>query len=220
MKKNHSLTDVDEIGDNHLITSIETPLRADAFEKGEEEKMKNIEQYFFKIMEELGLDMTDKSLKGTPHRVAKMYIKELFSGLSPSQKPKISTFPNHYAYQKLLIEKNITLNSICEHHFLPIVGQAHVAYQPNEKVIGISKINRLVNYYARRPQVQERLTIQILNDLQTTLETQNVIVMIEAQHLCVSSRGIKDVSSKSITMEYGGVFEEQKYRHEFLNLIQ
>ncbi|MEO9571914.1 MAG: GTP cyclohydrolase I FolE [Polaribacter sp.] len=206
------------IGDNHFSTSIKTPLRADAFEKNDAEKIKNIAFHFKKIMEEMGLDLTDDSLSGTPYRVAKMYVKELFYGLNPDNKPKLSVFENKYGYKKMLIEQHINIDSACEHHFLPIVGFANVAYIPKNKVIGLSKINRLVDYYARRPQVQERLVLQILNDLQEVLGTQDVIVSVTAKHLCVSSRGIKDQSSYTTTLEYGGCFSIAENRNEFLKI--
>ncbi|MDO6759512.1 GTP cyclohydrolase I FolE [Tamlana sp. 2_MG-2023] len=206
-------------GDNHFSTNIETPLRADAFDKSDNEKIKNIQYHFKMIMEEMGLDLTDDSLSGTPYRFAKMYVKELFYGLNPANKPKLSTFDNKYGYKKMLIEQNITIDSACEHHFLPIVGHAHIGYIPTKKVIGLSKINRLVDYYSHRPQVQERLAIQILNDLQNTLETKDVIVMINAKHLCVSSRGIKDKNSFTTTLEYGGCFSKPSTRKEFLKII-
>ena len=196
----------DQLGENHISTSIETPLRNDAFEKNDDEKIKNIQHHFTAIMNELGLDLSDDSLSGTPYRVAKMYVKELFYGLDPKNKPKLSVFENKYAYGKMLIEQNITLDSSCEHHFLPITGHAHIGYIPKDKVVGLSKINRLVDYYAHRPQVQERLSIQLLNELTTTLNTEDVIVVICAKHLCVSSRGIKDKSSFTTTMEYSGCF--------------
>ena len=176
----------DQLGENHISTSIETPLRNDAFEKNDDEKIKNIQHHFTAIMNELGLDLSDDSLSGTPYRVAKMYVKELFYGLDPKNKPKLSVFENKYAYGKMLIEQNITLDSSCEHHFLPITGHAHIGYIPKDKVVGLSKINRLVDYYAHRPQVQERLSIQLLNELTTTLNTEDVIVVICAKHLCVS----------------------------------
>ena len=207
------------IGDNHISTNVETPLRDDAFVKSDQQKIEAIQKYFAKIMEELGLDLTDDSLSGTPYRFAKMYVKELFYGLDPSKKPKISTFNNKYGYKKMLIEQNITIDSACEHHFLPIVGHAHIAYVPNKKVIGLSKINRLVDYYSHRPQVQERLCLQILKDLQQSLETNDVIVVINAKHLCVSSRGIKDKNSFTTTTEYGGVFEDINYRNEFFGSL-
>jgi len=206
-------------GDNHFSASIKTPLRPDAFNKSDDEKIKGIEYHFKMIMKELGLDLSDDSLSGTPYRFAKMYVKELFYGLNPQNKPKLSVFENKYGYGKMLVEQNITIDSSCEHHFLPIVGYAHVAYIPKNKVIGLSKINRLVDYYARRPQVQERLVLQILNDLQEVLETEDVIVSVTAKHLCVSSRGIKDQSSYTTTLEYGGSFMEELKRNEFLKII-
>ena len=214
------LNDLDLIGDNHIMTSLETPLRDDAFDLSDEEKMKTIEFHYRKIMEALGLDLTDDSLSGTPKRVAKMYIKELFKGLDPANKPKVSTFDNKYQYTDMLVEKNITVYSNCEHHFLPIIGKAHVAYIPNGRVIGLSKINRLVDYYARRPQVQERLALQILNELKTSLGTEDVAVYLDAEHLCVSSRGVQDQTSSTITVEYSGKFKEEVTKREFLNYIQ
>ena len=211
---------IEIIGDNHISTSVETPLRADAFEKTDEEKIKNIRYHFGKIMEELGLNLNDDSLSGTPYRFAKMYVKELFYGLNPKNRPKLSTFENKYGYNKMLIEQNINIDSSCEHHFLPIVGQAHIGYIPKKKVIGLSKINRLVDYYAHRPQVQERLCIQILKDLQETLETEDVIIVINAKHMCVSSRGIKDKSSFTTTIEFGGCFEELEYRNSFFDSLK
>ncbi|WP_370173533.1 GTP cyclohydrolase I FolE [Leeuwenhoekiella palythoae] len=214
--KNTDLELLEAIGDSHYSDNVDTPLRPDAFVKSDKEKIEAIQKHFKKIMEELGLDITDDSLSGTPYRVAKMYVKELFYGLNPANKPKLSTFNNKYGYRKMLVEQNISIDSACEHHFLPITGFAHVGYIPEEKVIGLSKINRLVNYYAHRPQVQERLCLQILKDLQETLNTQSVIVMINAEHLCVSSRGIKDKTSSTITVEYGGAFENTEIRNEFL----
>ncbi len=210
---------IETIGDNHISTSVETPILANAFEKSDEKKIENIQHHFSKIMEELGLDLSDDSLSGTPYRFAKMYVKELFYGLNPKNKPKLSVFENKYGYKKMLVEQNITIDSSCEHHFLPITGYAHIAYIPREKVIGLSKINRLVDYYSHRPQVQERLSLQILRDLQNALETDDVIVMICAKHLCVSSRGIKDKSSFTTTLEYGGCFENEKTRQDFLKII-
>ncbi|MFT6138291.1 MAG: GTP cyclohydrolase I [Salibacteraceae bacterium] len=217
--KKEILNRIEEVGNNHISTNAETPLRKDAFNKSDDEKIKIIQQYFSNIMDELGLDLTDDSLSGTPYRVAKMYVQELFYGLNPDNRPKLSTFENKYGYQKMLIEQDISLDSSCEHHFLPITGFAHVAYIPKDKVIGLSKINRLVNYYAHRPQVQERLCLQILQDLQKVLNTRSVIVMITAKHLCVSSRGIKDKSSLTTTIEFGGEFKKVEVRNEFLNCI-
>ena len=207
------------IGDNHQMTSADTPLRPDAFVKSDEQKMKTIEKHFHIIMEEMGLDMTDDSLQGTPHRVAKMFVQEIFSGLDPKNKPKISVFDNSYHYDKMLVEANISFNSTCEHHFLPIVGKAHIGYVSSGKVIGLSKLNRIV-YYARQPQVQERLIMQIFNELKTVLETDNIIVVMEATHLCVSSRGIKDESSYTSTIQYGGIFNDKENRNDFFNMIK
>jgi len=197
----------DELGDNHLFTSIETPLRADAFVKSDADKIQRITALFADIMYELGLDLTDDSLSGTPQRVAKMYVKELFYGLHPDKKPKLSTFDNKYGYQRMLVEKDIRVSSACEHHFLPIVGFAHIAYIAKDKVIGLSKINRIVDYYAHRPQVQERLTLQVYRELKAILGTDSIMVAIDAAHLCVSARGVNDQNSRTITYEYGGVFE-------------
>lgn len=210
----------DIIGDNHQATSDKSPLREDAFEKSNDEKMVNIEKYFFKIMEELGLDMTDGSLKGTPHRVAKMFIHEIFCGLDPKNEPKISVFENEYNYNKMLVEANISFNSTCEHHFLPIFGKAHVGYISSGKVIGLSKLNRIVDYFSRRPQVQERLIMQIFNFLKKALNTENVIVVMEGKHLCVSSRGIKHENSFTSTVQYGGIFNEKENRNDFFSLIK
>ncbi|MEP5341383.1 MAG: GTP cyclohydrolase I FolE [Algibacter sp.] len=210
---------IEIIGDNHISSSVETPILPNAFNRSDDEKIITIQHHFGKIMETLGLDLTDDSLSGTPYRFAKMYVKELYYGLNPKNKPKMSVFENKYGYKKMLIEQNITIDSSCEHHFLPIIGHAHIAYIPKEKVIGLSKINRLVDYYAHRPQVQERLSLQILKDLQNILDTKDVIVMICAKHLCVSSRGIKDKESFTTTIEYDGSFEDKIYRDEFLNII-
>jgi len=199
--------DIDEIGDDHLYTGLETPLRADAFEQSDAEKKEQIAELFEQIMHVMGLDLSDDSLRGTPMRVAKMYIDEIFSGLNPANKPKIALFDNKYEYGQMLVEKNITFYSNCEHHFVPIIGQVHVAYISSGKVIGLSKLNRIVQYYAKRPQVQERLTNQIGTELQSILETEDVAVIIDAKHLCVSSRGIKDDTSATVTSFYGGQFE-------------
>ncbi|MFM9986853.1 MAG: GTP cyclohydrolase I FolE [Flavobacteriales bacterium] len=211
---------VDEIGDNHVMTSIETPLRKDAFELSDETKIDLIESKFREIMEVLGLDLTDDSLQGTPKRVAKMYVKEIFSGLNPQNRPDIKLFDNKYQYNQMLVEKNITFYSNCEHHFVPIIGKAHVAYISNGKVIGLSKLNRIVDYFARRPQVQERLTIQIAEEIKKVLNTDDVAVLIEATHLCVSSRGVKDNSSVTVTSQYCGQFENEATRREFLQYVQ
>lgn len=207
------------LGDNHVATSLDTPMREDAFLLSDEQKMVFIEEKFRDIMNVLGLDLNDDSLNGTPHRVAKMFVKEIFSGLNPENRPKISVFENKFKYGEMLVERNINVNSTCEHHFLPIVGKAHVAYVSSGQVIGLSKINRVVDYFARRPQVQERLTVQIANELKRILNTQDVAVVIDAKHLCVSSRGIQDEGSSTITAEYGGIFKDPQRREEFLKYV-
>lgn len=207
------------IGDNHIGTCIETPLRDDAFDLSDEEKMTIIEDRFRDIMETMGLDLTDDSLQGTPHRVAKMFVKEIFYGLNPENKPRISVFENKFKYGEMLVEKNINMNSFCEHHFLPIVGKAHVAYISSGEVVGLSKINRIVDYFARRPQVQERLTVQIAAELKKVLKTDDVAVVIDAKHMCVSCRGIQDESSTTLTAEYSGKFKEKATREEFLKYL-
>ena len=209
----------DLIGDNHVATSLETPMREDAFLLSDEQKILLIEDKFREIMNVLGLDLRDDSLNGTPHRVAKMFVKEIFSGLNPENMPKISVFDNKFKYGEMLVEKHINMNSTCEHHFLPIVGKAHVAYVSSGQVVGLSKINRVVDYFARRPQVQERLTVQIANELKRILKTEDVAVIIDAKHLCVSSRGIQDESSSTITAEYGGVFKDPHRKEEFLKYL-
>ncbi|MEI2710445.1 MAG: GTP cyclohydrolase I FolE [Chitinophagaceae bacterium] len=201
---------IDDMGDNHVSTSVDTPMKADAFVLTDAEKMKQIEEHFSSIMNIMGLDLTDDSLKGTPKRVAKMYIKEIFSGLNPANKPAMALFENKYKYNEMLVEKNISFYSNCEHHFVPIIGKAHVAYISNGKVIGLSKLNRLVEYFAKRPQVQERLTMQIGKDLQKVLGTDDVAVVIDAKHLCVASRGVEDDTSSTITAFYGGAFKDEK----------
>lgn len=211
--------DIEEVGDDHLFSGIETPLRKDAFAMEDELKMELIEKHFRHIMEIMGLDMTDDSLKGTPKRVAKMYIKEVFSGLDPKNKPSIALFDNKYKYNQMLVEKDITVFSNCEHHFVPIYGKAHVAYISSGKVIGLSKLNRIVEYYAKRPQVQERLTVQIANELKQALQTEDVAVVIDAQHMCVQSRGIRDSGSSTVTAYYGGKFEEEITKKEFLSYL-
>lgn len=210
----------EEIGDEHISTSVDTPLRPDAFDLSDDEKKARIEHYFRQIMETLGLDLTDDSLKGTPRRVAKMYVEEIFSGLNPANKPAVALFDNKYQYNNMLIEKDITFYSNCEHHFVPIMGKAHLAYIANGKVIGLSKLNRIVQYYAKRPQVQERLTMQIANELREILGTEDVAVLIEAKHLCVSSRGIQDDTSVTVTSFFGGQFEKESTRQEFLQCVR
>lgn len=210
----------DEMGDDHFLSSGDTPLRNDAFNLSDEEKIKLIEKNFGEIMETLGLDLTDDSLKGTPKRVAKMFVNEIFGGLRPDKMPKMSTFENKYRYNQMLVEKDITVYSTCEHHFLPIVGKAHIGYISNGRVIGLSKMNRIVDYFARRPQVQERLTMQIVKAMQHALCTEDVACVIDAKHLCVNSRGIRDIDSSTVTAELGGVFStDPTTRREFLHYI-
>jgi len=210
---------VDEIGDNHIGTSAETPLREDAFDLDDDLKIELIQKHFKEIMQILGLDLTDDSLRGTPERVAKMYVKEIFSGLNPANKPDVKLFDNKYNYNQMLVEKDITIYSNCEHHFVPIIGKVHVAYISSGKVIGLSKINRIVQYFAKRPQVQERLTVQIGNELKSLLQTDDVAVIVDAVHLCVSSRGIQDTSSSTVTSFYNGKFEKETTKQEFLTYI-
>ncbi|MDO6598185.1 GTP cyclohydrolase I FolE [Oceanihabitans sp. 2_MG-2023] len=220
MKLDSKIDELNAIGDNHIGTSINTPMREDAFTLTNEEKIDLIKEDVRHIMETLGLDLKDDSLKGTPNRVAKMFVKEIFSGLDPKNKPSASTFDNKYKYGEMLVEKNITVYSTCEHHLLPIVGRAHVAYISNGTVVGLSKMNRIVDYYSNRPQVQERLTIQIVKELQEVLNTEDVACVIDAKHLCVNSRGIKDVDSSTVTSEFGGKFKEKDTRREFLDYIK
>lgn len=210
---------LDEIGDDHLYTSLETPMKKDAFKLSNDEKKQRIALLFEEIMDVMGLDLTDDSLKGTPERVAKMYIDEIFCGLDPKNKPKVALFDNKYRYNQMLVEKNISFYSNCEHHFVPIIGKAHIAYISSGKVIGLSKLNRIVQYYAKRPQVQERLTNQIANELKEVLETENVAVIIDAKHLCVSSRGVKDDTSSTVTAYYGGAFNTPHKIAELQNYI-
>ncbi len=211
---------IEEIGDQHVGTSLETPMREDAFLLSNEEKKAIIARKFRDIMETLGLDLTDDSLQGTPDRVAKMYVEEIFSGLDDRNKPKVALFENKYKYNEMLVEKDITLYSNCEHHFVPIIGRAHVAYISNGKVIGLSKLNRIVRHFAKRPQVQERLTNQIANELKEILETEDIAVVINAEHLCVASRGIEDTNSTTVTAFYGGKFKENATKREFLDYIR
>ncbi|WP_299365525.1 GTP cyclohydrolase I FolE [Winogradskyella sp.] len=210
---------IEDIGDDHLFTSLDTPMKANAFDMPNEEKKERISILFSEIMDVLGLDLTDDSLKGTPDRVAKMYIEEIFSGLDPANKPKVALFDNKYQYNQMLVEKNITFYSNCEHHFVPIIGKAHIAYKSSGKVIGLSKLNRIVQYYAKRPQVQERLTNQIANELKTVLGTEDIAVIIDAKHLCVSSRGVKDDTSATVTTYYGGEFNTPEKISELQNYL-
>ena len=211
---------IEEMGDQHKASSVETPLRADAFEKTDDEKIAAIEPHFRAIMEILGMDLRDDSLRGTPLRVAKMYVKELFQGLNPANMPSMTLFENKFQYNEMLVEKNINFYTNCEHHFVPFFGKAHVAYISSGKVIGLSKLNRLVEYFSKRPQVQERLTMQVGKALQTVLQTQDVAIMMDAKHLCVSSRGVKDDSSNTITTFFGGKFQEESTKMEFLKYIE
>jgi len=210
----------DEIGDDHISTNDHTPLRADAFNISDDQKIELIKKNVEDILTTLGMDLTDDSLKGTPNRVAKMFVKEIFGGLNPAKKPSSSTFDNKYKYNEMLVEKNIVVYSTCEHHLLPIVGRAHVAYISNGKVVGLSKMNRIVDYYAKRPQVQERLTIQIVEELKRVLGTEDVACVIDAKHLCVNSRGIRDIESSTVTAEFGGAFKNEETRREFLTYIK
>ncbi|WP_417854516.1 GTP cyclohydrolase I FolE [Xanthomarina gelatinilytica] len=220
MKFDEKLEEFESLGDNHVGSSSDTPMREDAFKLTNEEKIDIIKDDVQHIMETLGLDLTDDSLKGTPNRVAKMFVKEIFGGLNPDKKPSASTFENKYQYGEMLVEKNITVYSTCEHHLLPIVGKAHVAYISNGTVVGLSKMNRIVDYYAKRPQVQERLTIQIVKELQEVLNTEDVACVIDAKHLCVNSRGIRDTESSTITSEFGGKFKDKETKREFLDYIK
>ncbi len=210
---------VEETGEDHVVSSFETPLRSDAFEMSDDEKIRIIEKHFRVIMETLGLDLTDDSLQGSPRRVAKMYVKEVFSGLNPDNMPITRLFENKYKYDQMLVEKDITFYSHCEHHFVPIYGKAHVAYISTGKVIGLSKINRIVQYYSKRPQVQERLTVQVAEELKRALQTEDVGVVMDATHLCVASRGVGDTNSKTGTAHFSGKFREEGVKKEFLNYI-
>lgn len=220
MKIERHLEDFEELGDAHIGTSSDTPMRMDAFELSNEEKIDIIKDDVRHIMETLGLDLSDDSLSGTPMRVAKMFVKEIFGGLDPAKKPNASTFQNKYQYGEMLVEKNINVYSTCEHHLLPIVGRAHIAYISNGTVVGLSKMNRIVDYFAKRPQVQERLTIQIVKELQKILNTEDVACVIDAKHLCVNSRGIRDIDCSTVTSEFAGKFKEEQARREFLDYIK
>lgn len=220
MKYNKFLEDLELIDQDHKNFSIETPLRDDAFEISDDEKISIIQKNVKEILETLGMDMTDDSLKGTPKRVAKAYVKELFGGLDPKNLPTSSTFDNKYQYGEMLVEKNITVFSTCEHHLLPIYGKAHVAYFAKDKVVGLSKMNRIVDYYSRRPQVQERLNIQIVKALQKILKTDDVACIIDAKHMCVNSRGIRHIDCSTVTGEFGGKFKDKLTKREFLDYIR
>ncbi|WP_080055198.1 GTP cyclohydrolase I FolE [Spirosoma aerolatum] len=210
---------VDEIGDAHGAAAIDTPMRPDAFALDDDFKIDLIEEHFREIMNILGLDLTDDSLKGSPRRVAKMYVKEVFSGLNPANKPDVTLFDNKFRYNEMLVEKDITVQTYCEHHFVPIIGKAHVAYISSGKVIGLSKLNRIVEYFCKRPQVQERLTVQIADELKRVLKTDDVAVIIDAKHLCVSTRGVRDVNSSTVTSSYSGKFEDEATRQELLRIV-
>ena len=207
-------------GEDHFSNNAKTPLKENAFDKSDDEKIIIIQEHVSTILETLGMDLTDDSLKGTPLRVAKMFVNEIFGGLHPNKKPKASTFDNSYKYGEMLVEKNITLYSTCEHHLLPIIGKAHVAYVSNGTVVGLSKMNRIVDYYAKRPQVHERLTLQIVQELQEVLGTKDVACVIDAKHLCVNSRGISDTASSTVTSEFGGVFKSEEKKREFLDYLK
>jgi GTP cyclohydrolase I len=211
---------IEELGEDHIGTSADNPIREDAFLLSDSEKIDAIQADVENILNTLGMDLTDDSLKGTPKRVAKMFVNEIFGGLNPKKKPQASTFENKYDYGEMLVEKNITLYSTCEHHLLPIVGKPHIAYISNGTVVGLSKMNRIVDYFAKRPQVQERLTIQIVKELQTVLNTDDVACVIDAKHLCVNSRGIRDIDSSTVTSEYGGQFKNTEIKREFLDYIK
>lgn len=211
---------LDEIGDSHFSSNAQNPVRQDAFDLTDDEKIERIKKDVENILQTLGMDLTDDSIKGTPNRVAKMFVKEIFGGLNPAKQPKASTFDNNYKYGEMLVEKNITVYSTCEHHLLPIIGRAHVAYISSGRVIGLSKMNRIVEYYAKRPQVQERLTMQIVQELQKALGTEDVACVIDAKHLCVNSRGIKDIESSTVTSEFGGKFKDPQTKREFLDYIK
>lgn len=210
---------LEDVGNNHVGTSLETPMKENAHAISDKEKMEKIAEHFAEIMDTLGLDLTDDSLSGTPMRVAKMYVEEVFSGLNPKNKPNIKLFDNKYNYKEMLVDKDIKVHSFCEHHFVPIIGVAHVAYINKGKVVGLSKLNRIVDYFAKRPQVQERLTVQIANELKEALGTEDVAVLIDAKHMCVSLRGVEDVTSSTVTASYSGSFQKEETKQEFLNYI-
>ena len=220
MNTNHLNKLTEELGEDHIGTSAENPMRKDAFLLSDSEKIEAIQVDVKNILNTLGMDLTDDSLKGTPKRVAKMFVNEIFGGLNHEKKPKASTFENKYKYGEMLVEKNITLYSTCEHHLLPIVGKAHIAYISNGTVVGLSKMNRIVDYFAKRPQVQERLTMQIVKELQAVLNSDDVACVIDAKHLCVNSRGIRDIDSSTVTSEFGGKFKNSVTKREFLDYIK
>ena len=211
---------LEEAGAPHQSTMIDTPMRADAFLLTPEQKIDRIERHFRGIMETLGLDLDDDSLQGTPRRVAKMYVNEVFSGLDPATHPKPTLFANKFGYKGMLVERGITVHSFCEHHFVPIIGRAAVAYFSSGQVIGLSKLDRIVKHFAARPQVQERLTEQIAAELKHVLRTDDVAVLIDAEHMCVKLRGVKDEGSSTVTSHFSGRFEEPDVRNEFLGQVK
>lgn len=220
VKNGMSNKNIEDLGEDHVGSSAKTPLRADAFDLADAEKIERIQKNVYEILDTLGMDLGDDSLQGTPKRVAKSFVNELFSGLNPANKPHLSTFDNNYKYGEMLVEKNIVVYSTCEHHLLPIVGRAHIAYISNGNVIGLSKMNRIVEYFAKRPQVQERLTMQVVQALQEALGTDDVACVIDAKHLCVNSRGVKDIDSSTVTSEFGGKFKSKETKREFLDYIK
>lgn len=211
--------DSDDFGDLHISNAADTPMHPNAFDLTDAEKIEQITDHFAQIMNILGLDLDDDSLKGTPKRVAKMYVQEIFKGLNKQNKPAMTTFDNKYKYRRLVIERNIPLQSTCEHHFQPIFGVVHIAYIPNIKVIGLSKLNRIADFFARRPQVQERLTMQIAEELKKALQTDDVAVYIDAKHMCVQARGVEHHGASTITAEYSGKFLNESTKQEFLMAI-
>jgi GTP cyclohydrolase I len=219
MDNNHHINNPDALGEDHVGTNLDTPLREDAFQMDNDLKIELISKHFKEIMHILGLDLEDESLKGTPMRVAKMFINEHFKGLDPRNRPMPTLFENKFKYKEMLVERDIHFFSTCEHHFVPIMGKAHLSYISSGKVIGLSKLNRIVDYYAKRPQVQERMTVQIATELMDVLETQDVAVVVDARHLCVASRGIKDICSSTVTSSYHGKFNDVQTRAEFLKYI-
>lgn len=188
---------------NHYVTA-KNPLRDDAFDIDDGLKIELIAEKVKDIIDILGLDSTNDSIKGTPKRIAKMYVNEIFKGLDPKNKPEVTVFKNEYNYHTPLVELNIPFTSFCEHHFVPIQGIANITYIPNDYVIGLSKIHRLVDFYASRPQVQERLTMQIAQELSGTLKTSNIGVVLKATHSCISCRGVEDMGSSTITSFFDG----------------
>jgi len=204
----------------HLVKmGVETPTNLNNYDR--KEKIDHIEAHFAHIMRILGLDLSDDSLVDTPKRVAKMYVNEIFWGLDYEAFPKCTAVDNKMKYNEMVCERNINVQSNCEHHFVVIDGLATVAYVPNQKVLGLSKINRIVEYFSKRPQIQERLTEQVFHALQYILETEDVAVMIDAQHYCVKSRGVEDTGSSTVTSKLGGGFKsDPAARAEFYQLAR